>query len=268
MKIYDFSDYKSFLNARIARLPKKGRGEVLRMAKHLQMHPTRMSHVLRGDVNLTSEQACELCSYLALSSLESEFFMALLQFEKAGSKSLKKMLLAQMDSIQTRAADFQNEVAQDHELTEADKIEFYSQWQYLAASLLPSLPEFQTLEAIAARLELSREKTRKLFDFLLRTGVCLEKDGRFQMGPKSIYLESDSPLIVHHHANWRLRALLRHEKMTDNELAFSSPVTIHSRDQKQIKQMIRDFLKAFLKVASESEPTEKLACLNIDWFEV
>lgn len=78
--IFSFDDYKDFVRNRIKTMPRQGHGEMSRIAKALRMHPTRVSHIFNGEMNLTGEQACDLAKHLGLSDLEADYFLALVQF--------------------------------------------------------------------------------------------------------------------------------------------------------------------------------------------
>lgn len=266
--IFAFDNYKDFVKARIKALPKQGHGELARIAKELRMHPTRVSHIFNADMNLTSEQACELSKYFGLSDLESDYFLALVQLERAGSTELKRTTKRQLEKIKTDAKELVNRVPRERALSDEEKALFYSSWAYSAIRLMTSIEGRQDIASLAAALNLAPAKVRKIIDFLLQTGLCLEEKGRLKMGPKSTHLESTSDIVLRHHANWRIQALQRHETLTEAELAYTGPVTVTAEDFKKIREDIAEYISRFTKQVVASEPPEQLACLNIDWFKV
>jgi uncharacterized protein (TIGR02147 family) len=241
---------------------------MLKIARHLKMHTSRVSHIFRGEMNLTLEQACALGRYFGLSSLESEYFLTLVNLERAGSEDLRDQLRRQADGIRARAQEFQNRVPPDKTLTEEQKAVFYSSWLYSGIRLATSIPQMQTVDAIAAFYQIPREKVRGIIDFLLATGLCVEEDGRIAMGPKTTHLEKTSPLVLRHHTNWRLKAISRYENLSAEDLVYSCPVSLRAEDQVLVREMILQFIERFLKKIVTSDPAENVACLNIDWFTV
>lgn len=268
MSLFQHSDYKSYVLERIEGMPKAGRGEFQKIAQTLSMHSTRVSHIFRGDMHLTLEQAAGLCRYWGMAQIEAEYFIVLVQLARAGTEDARKILKAQAQSLRSRSKELITRVPQDRALTESEKGIFYSSWQYSAVRLLTSIDEFQTLEALATRLDVSRERMREILDFLVDTGLCILKNDRYQMGPKTTHLESNSPLIARHHSNWRLKALPRHEKLSPRELAYTCPVSLNRKDQEVLRELLVQTVQTFLKTVTASEPSDMVACLTIDWFEV
>jgi uncharacterized protein (TIGR02147 family) len=268
LTVFEFEDYKKFVLKRLEAMPKKGRGEMLRIAESLRMHSTRVSHIFKGKMNLTLEQACGLAKHLGLSALESEYFLLLVNLERAGSEDLKQMLRLQGQKIRAQAKDLVNRVPREKILTEEQKAVFYSSWFYSGIRLATSIPRYDNVDALADRFQMPREKVRAVVDFLLATGLCAESDGHLQMGSKTTHLEHSSPLVLRHHANWRLKALARHESLGDKELAYTCPVSVTLEDQIKIREMLAEFIEKFLKRVVASDPAEQLACLNIDWFGI
>ena len=101
MIIFEFDDYKNFVNTRIIALPRKGRGEYQKIAEYLRVHATLISQIFKGPRELTLEQACELSTYLSLNALETDYFITLVEFRRAGSLKLKEILERRILSIKS-----------------------------------------------------------------------------------------------------------------------------------------------------------------------
>lgn len=266
--IFTFERYKDFLRERLKAMPKEGRGEIGKIAKMLSMHPTRVSQVLNSHVNLTMEQAASLTSYLGLAGSETEFFLALVQFERAGTEELKKISRATLERLRNQAKELKHRVPKDITLTDDQKAVFYSSWMYSAIRLATSIESLQSLDALANHFDLPRDRVRGILDFLLASGLVVEKSGQLGIGPQTTHLEKGSPLSLRHHSNWRLKAITRHERLTDSEIVYTCPVSIRREDQAEIRELIMQTIERFLKKVVASDPADTLACLNIDWFNV
>lgn len=88
--ITNFIDYRLFLRSYIQSLPKRGRGEISRLATLLDVNSTMISQVLKGTKKLTQEQVYNLSVYLKLTDFQTEYFMMLLQVDRAGSEELRR----------------------------------------------------------------------------------------------------------------------------------------------------------------------------------
>lgn len=268
VSIFEFEDYKAFARRYIQAMPRKGHGEMAHIAKSLRMHTTRVSQVFNGKVELSLEQAYALCRHFGLSPLESEYFLSLVSYARAGTKELKDMQLTLLTQIRSRAKMLVHRVPRDKVLSSEQKAVFYSNWSYSAIRLAASIQDLGTIDAIAEHFEMSRERVREIMDFLLNTGLCIEEDGMFQMGAKTTHIERSSPHVLQHHTNWRIKAMARHESMEEDEFAYTCPVSINSKDFSIIREMLSRTIQTFLKTVTASDPPEEVACLNIDWFKV
>lgn len=268
MSLFSGEDYKSFLRERIEQMPRRGHGELQRISTELKMHPTRVSQVVNGDMHFTVEQAAGLCRYLGLGQLETEYFVVLLQLARAGTEEARKLFRRQAQGIRERSKELVNRVPREKELDESEKAIFYSSWHYIGAHVLCSMEQYQTIDTLAAALAQPRERVKQIMDFLVATGLCVLEKERYKVGPKTTHLEATSPLVQRHHANWRLKAIHRHEALTSRELAYTCPVSLRREDQAALRELLVNTIQAFLKTVTESEPPDTAACLTIDWFEI
>ena len=76
----------------IATHPDLGRGSIKKMAAALKVHPSLISQVLNGIKDFTSEQANDLAIFFGLKERETEYFLCLVNIERAGNTRLKAFL--------------------------------------------------------------------------------------------------------------------------------------------------------------------------------
>lgn len=268
MQIFDFTNYKAFVRARVAEMPRKGRGEFARIAQALRMHTTSVSQVFRGDKDLSPEQAARLCRHWELTELESDYFLNLVELARAGAVELQALIRGRLEKIRKISHDLSHRVPKDRVLSEAERALFYSNWYYSAIRLLSDIPSTQTAESIASRLNLPRSLVAEALEFLLRVGLVVEERGRLRMGPKRTYLVANSLLVQRHHANWRQQAIARYERM-DNErdLALTSPMTLSQDDALRVREVLVKTVEDIMRINTKS-PSEELHVLNIDWLKL
>jgi uncharacterized protein (TIGR02147 family) len=267
MTIYSYTDYRLFLGAYLTKLPHKGRGEVTRMAQAIGVTPSLLSQVLSESKNLNLEQAQELCEYLELTSHESEHFLLMVQYQRAGTKKLgdyfkKKLQLSFEASIEVK-----QKVRQDKNLTDNDKALFYSHWLYVAIWLFTSIGKGKSLEDVASEFKLSREEASKILHFLTNTGLTLYENEKYTMGPQSIYISRESPHLIRHHTNWRLRAIEACDKITTDEMIVTAPISLSESDFKKVRARLSEVLKEVVDTAIASD-ADRVACFNLDFFWV
>lgn len=226
-----------------------------------------MSYIVNDQRDLSEEQAVELVEFLGLTEIESEYFLALVQFERAGTKKLEKLYLKKLEEIRNRASKVKNRVPVHQELDEKAKALFYSNWYYSGIRLLTSIEGQDNIKTIADTLGLPVSRVREVMEFLLAHGLCIEKDNQLQMGPRRTHVDASSPLVASHHRNWRMKALEKMNSTNDQELFFTGPMILSEETFQELKMMALEFIAAKTKKVDPS-PSEILACLNIDLFRI
>lgn len=265
--IYEYKDYKKFLSHRIQLMPKKGRGQARKLAEHLRVQPVVISQIISGDRDFSPEQAIEVCEFFGLDSGASDYFVLLVQFARSGTQTLKKYYEQKILNLQKEAAELKSKIVEHKELDDFDRSIFYSNWFYSGIRLLTSIPEFDTVEAISLRFRLSKQQVSAILEFLVSRNLCVEQAGRYSLGVAATFIDGSSPYINNHRRNWRLKGLERLVEPNVNDLFFSSPCTISEKDMVVIRKRLLELIAENSKTIKGS-PSEKLACLNIDWFEV
>jgi uncharacterized protein (TIGR02147 family) len=265
MSIFDFNDYKEFVIHRIRNMPQQGRGQFRQIALHLRIHTTMVSQVFRGSRDLSPEQGCELAEYLGLSELEADYFLRLIEKNRAGTEKLRARLSKELAAIREKALQLQHRLPAGKKLDERDRAVFYSQWYYQAIRLLTSIPGAQKPEVIARSLNLPLGRVREVLAFLVAVGLCTETNDVYQMGAARTHIEKASPLASRHHTNWRLKAIEHFEHVGANELAFTAPMTLSESDASQVHKRLIEFIEWATALATQSS-SESLYCFNVDWF--
>lgn len=268
MSIFNFKETSAFLKNYIANLPKKGRGEASRIANHLRVSTTLVSQILSGSKTLTPEQTQDLISYLGLANLESDYLTFMVQKERAGSSDLKKYWDQKLNHLREQSLKLSNRVKADKELSDDERSTFYSSPVYSAVRLFTSTgSKGKTLNEICERFELIRAHATQILKFLVETNLCTEKDNHYFMGVQKTHLGKNSPHVLKHHSNWRTRATIYSETLTDEELMYTAPVSLSKKDFEHLREEMVEFIKKFLKTVHDS-PAEEVACFNLDFFWV
>lgn len=204
--IFEFKDYRTFIHARFKEMPKRGHGQAFKLSQFLGVHSTLISQVLKGTKTFTLEQASQMTDFLGLNELETDYFLLLVQLDRAGNESLRNNLRRQLKAVSERAEKLTNRLKSQKQVSEEMRSTFYSDWTYSAVRLLTDVDNCQSIEGLSQRLGISTKTTRKIVAFLLQNGLCKEEKGEIKVGPSSTHLESTSPWVRLHHYNWRQKA--------------------------------------------------------------
>lgn len=267
VSIYNFDDYKKYFNAWVENQPKHGQGEYRKVSLALNISTTMVSQVFKSDKHLSLEMACELAEHLNLNEEETEYFLLLVEHQKAGSVKLQKRFLRQIKIHQEKARQIENRIKKDVELSEETKTTFYSSWVYSAVRLLSSIDGFSDAQSIADRLNLPKNQVQKVIEFLVQNKLCEIKGGKLKIGAARTHLGANSPHVSRLHQNWRILGFNKMIQNDDSNLFYTGPVFLSQKVADQIRQELPDFIDRINKLVGPSE-NEVVRCLNIDWFEI
>jgi plasmid maintenance system antidote protein VapI len=88
ISIFDYESYKEYFAKRIESMPRKGHGQLSRLASQLGVPPVTVSQIFKGDRELTLDQALEVSGFLGLSTAEQEYLFLLVQKARAVTAKL------------------------------------------------------------------------------------------------------------------------------------------------------------------------------------
>lgn len=265
LSIYDFENYKAFTKMWVSQRPNNGRGLFLKMAQHLRVHPTLISQVFKGPKDLTLEQGALLAQFMKLDDRELEYYVSLLERDRAGERALRDLCDSRLKKLKIQAQLIINRVADTNEIPEEYRQQYYSSWEYAAVRVAISIPSCQTREGLVRKLNITATRLDEILSFLLKIRIITEEDQKLKLGPSIIHLKKDAPLISKHHSNWRISAMNRHANLSEDELSFSAPLTISKSDAELIKAMLLKLTEEISKTVKATKP-EEVYCLNFDWF--
>ena len=261
--LFSLTDFRHYVRSWVKA---QGRGEYRKIALKLRVHTTLVSQIFNGKKCLTEEQATLLCDHMGLNALETDYFIKLIQLERAGSESLKLLFKRHLKQIQNQSSEIKSRVPNVEVLSEQDRALFYSSWQYSLIRLLTSIPEFRTKEKIAAYTNLSISRVQEILDFLTSRKLCKEVKGFYQRTEKNTHIEAGSALSTRHHQNWRVKSLDFLEHVSKEDLAFTSPVSISKNDSEKVKKILLNTISDIAKIIEKSPP-EEIIYLGIDWIK-
>lgn len=261
--IFEFDSYRAYITDRL----KDKRGERVRLANHLGCQPAFITQVLTGIAHLSQEHGILINEFLQHNAFESDFFILLILYERAGNKKLQDYYQGKIDKLKKERFNFGKQIDTNTELSESDKVNFYSNWYYSAIHVLTSIPDFNRAEGIAKYLNLDLKTTLQALEFLCKVGIVKLENGNYQVGSTRIHLDKASPLINRHHTNWRMRAINALDQTNQENFHYSMVTAIAKKDFTRIKDHIHTLLSQCEKIIKDS-PEQEAYALNIDWFEL
>lgn len=262
--IFESLDYKDFLKKWLESAP---RGSLSKLAESAGTQVSFLSQVTTKKVHLNHEQCWKIGKAMGLSDLEQSYFSNLLEFAKAQSGPYREHLRQELGRIANRRHSLKERFPVSDSLSEEQKSLYFSSYLYSAAHLLTTLEKGASKDRISEYLKIDLPTTSRVLIDLISMGLVEEKNARYRSRNKRIHLPSDSPIIIRHHTNWRLRSLAAIERLSSENLHYSSAVTISEKDAYRIKDMLIDLIGRFGELVKTSK-AERCFVFNADFFEM
>jgi len=265
LTIFHYQSYKTYLEAVLSE-----RGRKKSLCDFIPIQTAFFSNVLKGKNNLSLEHGIRVCEFLNLNEKESHFLMLLLQFEKAGSKSLENYYLKQIKEMQREENKISSKIASHQTIAVEDQMQFYNSWLYVAIHILCSIPAHQSRTAIRNYLKMPTTTVDPIINFMVNKGMLREENGRLSIGQYRTHLAKDSPFLIKHHTNWRLRAVqsLDFEQTGEHsdDLHYSLVMSLAKSDIEKMKQIVFDAITRADSVL-QSTRSEVMYSFCMDWFK-
>ncbi len=266
--IFEYVDYKLYLKDFLKSKPGHGYGIRSKMAVATSCRPAFISQVLNEGLHFSAEQTEALNDFFGHDKDESIYFHFLVQFERAGTKKLRERIKSQMEELNQKRMILKDRVDIKATLSAVDQATYYSSWLYAAVHMLTTIPKYQAKESIAGYLKISTPKLNHVIEFLVSVGLVVKQRGLLRPGISRIFIGVDSPMIVPHHKNWRLRAINSLEQNLSTDLHLSSVVTVNHDDAEKIKRQLIRFIEEIRQQVKQSTDEDELHCFSVDFFNV
>lgn len=272
-EIFEFQNYKAYLDYAIEQKARKGRGVRSALASFIGCQTPYVSQVLNAGMHFSLEQGMKINQFFGHSSEESHYFLLLLQFERAGTDDLRSYFGKQMQEVAERRKILKERIPIDNPLTTEGRTLYYSSWHYAAIHVILSIPGLRTKSGIAQHLGISLSKVTEILEFLESVGLVKKLKNEYEISAQRIHLGADSPHFSKHHTNWRLRAIdslnsiNQAERGTSQNLYYSSAITVSKKDSQVIRSMLVKQIEEIKEIVRNSPEEEPFAfCLDFFGF--
>lgn len=266
-EIYSFTDYRLYIKCKIYNGHRARKGELSSLAQAIPCQTSYLSRVMSGEADLSLEQADSAGRHLGLSQDENSFFILLVQYNRAGTQSLRAHFKRNIITAQEERLSLHKRVGVKQVLSKEDQATYYSLWYYAAVHVMTGIPALQTKGAMAQELGLPLSRIAEILEFLVSARLVKEApDGRYLTGEGKLHLKKDSRMILRHHSNWRTQAIRSMEKELESGIHYSVLLNTSKKDAEILRGMIAKFIEEFMKVVHPSVD-EEMNCLVIDFFK-
>lgn len=265
MDVYQFNDYKSYVLKKIQD-NNHIKGYRSKLAIAAGCGRSFLSQSLNSHIHLTLDHGAGLCQFWELDDERSDFFLDLMNYERAASQPLrvkiKKRLNNQRAASKRMSKRPLENLALSSNLKEAL---YYSAWHTAAVHMLTTVPGYQSSTAMAQRLELPSSLVERTLRDLQSIGLVEPKGKKWQVKGGSIHLPKESPLSTINQTNWRNQAMRHLGEFPYDGIHYSALLTLSKKDSEKIFAQLKEAIDSVITVVEPSEE-EELVCFNLDYF--
>lgn len=265
--VFEYTHYKAFINDLINSYPAHGRGQRKALAEAIGCQVAYITHVLSGESHFSLEQTEAASRYFNLSQEETEYLILLVQFNRAGTPELKKFFERLLREQTLKFSKNSERLNIKEGLSYDKQTIYYSSWLYAAVHMAVTIPELQTLEALAMRFRLSTARTLEILEFLIECGMVFKEHNLYHTRTPQVHLDKTSPLVRQHHFNWRSRSLSSLDEVKPEDLHYSLAFSVAKNDLPKIREHLQKGLRECVATIKPSKE-EELAVICIDFFRI
>jgi uncharacterized protein (TIGR02147 family) len=267
ISVFGFSSYREYLLAVESEAPRNGFGFRSRVAKVSQCQNAYVSRVFSGKADFSLDQAFAVATMIGLSGPALEYFELLVHLERAGTQALRTHLSQKMRQLRERETSVGSRVPSTMPLDPVAEARYFSDWIYAAVHAAVSVPGIQTAHQLAKEFEISEARVTEVLDFLKKVGLVSNDKGLWKVGKNRIHLKNDSPWILPHHRNWRLKALELMQRKNLNSIHYTGIATVSESTFYQIKELLLQSIEETNKKIAESKDA-MVVSFNLDFDQI
>jgi uncharacterized protein (TIGR02147 family) len=196
VELFEYWDYKAFLNDKLDELDRGGRGARARMSRAIGCQTAYTAQVLRGEAHFSLEQAESINDFLGHTDDSGHYFLLLVQLFRSGTPQLRSRFKKQIDALREGRLLLKNRLGVQEHLAEHEQLLYYSSWIYGAVHALASISGYQTPERIADRLQINVRSASEALEFLVKASL-LERTsgGQIVIVPSRVNLPLFQPFV-------------------------------------------------------------------------
>ncbi len=264
--IFEYRSHTDFLKKMID-LNKDVYGYKAKLAEAAGCQRSFLSQVLSGVIQLAPEQAVGLAIFWGLSEVEQDYYLNLVAHARAGNKTLRDYINKKIEKARSDQENLSERFVNKVVLPDVKAATFYSTWQYLAITIVVSIPQYRTAKAISHRLGLSQEVVEKSLSELTQLGMVEKSANEWKLINSMIHLPKDSKFNSLNHSHWRNKAVQDSLLSENKSVHYTSVCSLSLEDAEKLRQLMFQFIDESRKAVAPSKE-EELYCLTCDWFKV
>lgn len=264
--IYSFLKYKDYIRKQLS-LNEHIKGYQSLLAKAAGCQRPYISQVMNGGADISLDHAAGLCSFWDLNENETEYFICLVEYARAGTPVLKKILKNKIKKYRIANENLTKRFNKPGVNSIDAQAAYYSSWTWAAIHILITIPSYNSLEKICQRLSLSKEEAMNVLTGLASMGLIFQRGQKWFITEKHIHLPKESPFNSINHMNWRQKSIQNSMFRSDDSLHYTGIHSLSLKDYDSIKAIFYNSIDLSHDIIKPSKE-EELIYIGIDLFKV
>lgn len=260
-ELFSFTRYKDYLRHESGRT----RGLLTALARAAGCQPAYLWRVLNEEVHLTPDHAFKISRHLQFDQLEQEYFLTMVEHERAGDVDFKRHLATKLDSLRKEHEDLRHAAQKPSSDATQKNFAYHAQWFIAACHFLTSRPKGVTAAEAASALGLPRAQIEQALGWLAANEYVKKQGNKFVFERGSGHIGKQDPILPFFHQNWRQIAVADSYNAETSGLHFTNLQMISNGDFQRLRQLLNDFIRQASAIANES-PSEELMVFTCDLF--
>lgn len=263
--IFDYKDYRKFLQDLVTKQGPKVFTQV-ELAKAMECQAAYLSQVLKERADLTEDHGVKLCQYLRLTEAETDYFLLILRWAKAGTPALRKYL----EEARQKSHDLHREVesrissVKNKELNEFN-LYYCSSWIPAVLHSATSCESLQTVSSLMQRFGLEKEVVEHHLQHLERFGLVKFEKGRWIFQGGSLHFSKNSSMDQNFQMSRRLHAMNSIFTRQPEDIHYSTLLSVDAPTARKIRDLLINSIENIHKKA-EPAPSEEIYSVCLDFF--
>lgn len=262
MDVYIFHDYRSVILDWLQNVELKGART--KLAHAAECSASWLTRVLSGDVQLTPDQALGITAFLNLNEDETDYFMCLVEFERAATLLLKKRIRKKLELIKSESRKLKTSLRSVTAISEDNSIKYYSSWVYAAVHVACMMKPLSLIE-VSKLTRLSEETVSRVVNDLRQMELIKTVGINYQATNRNVHLPESHPLSNTAHSSLRQKTIQTLQEKNIDGLHYSAVHCLSYKDTELIQKKLKDSIMSCRKII-EPSPSEQLMVFCVDWY--
>jgi plasmid maintenance system antidote protein VapI/biotin operon repressor len=262
--VFQFTTYKAIMKTHLR--GSLHRGALSRAAEAMNCQRSYLSRVMNSKMQLTLDQTFTLCQHLKFSNDEREYFQTLVEYERAADRSYRDFLHTKIQTLKRKHESI-SEIVNKPKLVTQNEAIYFSAWYWSAIHFLSSVPEFQTVQKLSEKLTLPKETVLDCLRKLRDWGYVDHQGDHWRYSGGEFHLPKQSPFVAMSHQNWRSRAVIDSQNLSNENIHYTNIQTASLEDIAQLKELALEFIKECNRRLGPSTPEDGIV-ITLDLFKL